>query len=99
MFYGRKEELDILQKAYNNDKFESIAIYGRRRIGKSELIKESYKDLDCKKIYYECKKASEEFNVSLIADKIADVLNIPKPSFIKLDELFRFVFEKIYPNS
>lgn len=94
MFYGRKEELDILKKAYNNDKFESIAIYGRRRIGKSELIKESYKDLDCKKIYYECKKASEEFNVSLIADKIADVFNIPKPSFKKLDELLRFVFEK-----
>ena len=94
MFYGRKEELKMLKEAYDNDKFESIAIYGRRRIGKSELIKESYKDFDCKKIYYECKKASEEFNVSTISDKLVDIFNIPKPSFTKLEELLRYVFEK-----
>ena len=94
MFYGRKEELNLLKDAYNNDKFESIAIYGRRRIGKSELIKESYKDLNCKKIYYECKKASEEFNVSTISDQLGDIFKIPKPSFTKLDELLRYVFEK-----
>ena len=94
MFYGRKEELTLLQEAYSNNIFESIVIYGRRRIGKSELIKESYKDLDCKKIYYECKKASEEFNVSAISDKLVDVFNIPKPNFTKLDELLRYIFEK-----
>jgi len=85
MFYGRIEELKMLADAYNNDSFESIAIYGRRRIGKSELIKESYKDLKCKKIYYECKKASEEFNVKALSDKLAEVFEIPKPDFETLD--------------
>ena len=46
MFYGRIDELKMLADAYDNDSFESIAMYGRRRIGKSELIKESYKNFD-----------------------------------------------------
>ena len=94
MFYGRSEELKILNDAYTNDSFESIAIYGRRRIGKSELIKESFKKIECKKIYYECKKASEEFNMKALSDKLADVFNIPKPDFVSLDKTLRFIFEK-----
>ena len=94
MFFGRIDELKILNDAYNNDSFESIAIYGRRRIGNSELIKESYKNLECKRIYYECKKASEEFNIVALCDKLAEEFNIPKPNFKTLDSALRFIFEK-----
>ncbi len=94
MFYGRTEELKILKNAYNNDVFESFAIYGRRRIGKSELIKESYKDLKYKIIYYECKKASEEFNMIALSDKLAEVFDIPKPDFKTLEATLSFIFEK-----
>ncbi|MFO8110046.1 MAG: ATP-binding protein [Thermoplasmata archaeon] len=38
-FVDRKEELDFLEKKYSTDKFECVIIYGRRRVGKSELIK------------------------------------------------------------
>lgn len=55
-FLGRKREIEILRDVYNNEKFESIILYGRRRIGKSELIKYSFKDINCKKIYFECQK-------------------------------------------
>ena len=71
-FFGRKEELEILNKAYSNDNFESIIMYGRRRIGKSELIKKSYEEFDCKKIYFECFKASETLNID-----IPQMINIP----------------------
>lgn len=37
-FIGRKNELQILENAYRSPKSEFIPIYGRRRIGKSELI-------------------------------------------------------------
>ena len=94
MFYGRTEELKILENAYSNNSFESIAIYGRRRIGKSELIKESYKNFNCKKIYYECKKASVEFNIKALSDKLAEIFDIPKPDFNSLDSLLRFIFNK-----
>ncbi len=39
---GRKNELSTLQLAINSGKSELIAIYGRRRIGKTFLIREAY---------------------------------------------------------
>lgn len=44
MFVGRKKELDFLNERYNSQKAEFIVLYGRRRIGKTELIHEFIKD-------------------------------------------------------
>ncbi len=38
MFIGRKQELEFLNSAYKSNKAEFIVIYGRRRVGKTELI-------------------------------------------------------------
>ena len=46
MFIGRRKELNELAEKLENDRFESVLIYGRRRIGKTELIKEAAKDFD-----------------------------------------------------
>ena len=40
MFIGRERELDTLNKLYSSDRFEFVAIYGRRRVGKTALINE-----------------------------------------------------------
>lgn len=40
---GRKTEINTLQLAINSGKSELIAIYGRRRVGKTFLIRETYK--------------------------------------------------------
>ena len=37
---GRQEELATLGRLYNSDKSEFLAIYGRRRVGKSYLVDE-----------------------------------------------------------
>jgi uncharacterized protein len=36
---GRIEEIKILEKLYKSKKSESVAIYGRRRVGKTFLIR------------------------------------------------------------
>ena len=36
----REKELKYLESIYSNDKFELMIISGRRRVGKTELIKE-----------------------------------------------------------
>ena len=41
---GREKEIEMLNLVVQDDKSHFIAVYGRRRIGKSELIKESYKN-------------------------------------------------------
>lgn len=42
MVVGRKKELDLLQNAVLDDKSHFIAVYGRRRIGKTFLIREAF---------------------------------------------------------
>jgi len=43
MFYGRNTELHKLEEMYNSGKFELAVIYGRRRVGKTTLIREFIK--------------------------------------------------------
>ncbi len=93
-FIGRKEEIKTLKDLYNTSNYEGILIYGRRRIGKSELIKESLKEETCKKIYFECQKASEEFNAENLSELISTTFLIPKPNFKSMNEVLNFIFEK-----
>ena len=41
---GRKRELEILERLYLSKKAEFLAVYGRRRVGKTYLIEEYFKD-------------------------------------------------------
>ena len=40
---GRKKEIEELSELYNSNKAEFVAIYGRRRIGKTFLVDEALK--------------------------------------------------------
>lgn len=44
---GRKQETDNLARLYHSDKSEFVAIYGRRRVGKSYLVDEFFRDEMC----------------------------------------------------
>ncbi len=41
---GRKKEIEELNRHYYSDRSEFVAIYGRRRIGKTFLIKQALKE-------------------------------------------------------
>lgn len=49
MFIARESEIKKLTNLYNRDEFQCVIIYGRRRVGKTTIIKEFCKD---KKIYF-----------------------------------------------
>lgn len=42
MIIGRKKELSWLQEAYASDESEFVAVYGRRRVGKTYLVREKF---------------------------------------------------------
>lgn len=44
MIIGRKNEIETLNNIYNDNKSHFLSIYGRRRIGKTYLINETFKD-------------------------------------------------------
>ena len=47
MLIGRKEEQNILLNALNDSSSHLIAVYGRRRVGKTYLVRESFQDKFC----------------------------------------------------
>ncbi|MCI6690078.1 MAG: AAA family ATPase [Clostridiaceae bacterium] len=69
-------------------------IYGRRRIGKSELIKQVLKETEIKSIYYECKQTTEQNNVDSLAELISELFEFPKPAFENMEVLLQFLFQK-----
>ena len=77
MFYGRKIERKKLCTMFQTDGQMISLIYGRRRIGKSELIKQVLKETEIKSIYYECKQTTEQNNVDSLAELIGELFDFP----------------------
>ena len=58
MFVGRKKELDFLNERYQSAKAELIVLYGRRRIGKTELLHQFAKDKQA--VFYACNECTDD---------------------------------------
>ena len=73
MFIGRKKELKALESVFDKDGFGMTVIYGRRRVGKSTLIKEFVKNK--RVIFYTATKVGPERNLELFTKQVLDVLD------------------------
>lgn len=92
-FIGRTDELKKLNKVFSLDEFTTSLIFGRRRVGKSELIKTALKKNSSIKIYYECKEVSEKSNVDGLSDILSEELNLPKLKFDNIESILKYIFE------
>ena len=70
MFIGRERELTALNKLYGSNKFEFVVIYGRRRIGKTELIKQFLGDK--KAIYFMGIESNAKLNLENFSKSILE---------------------------
>ena len=92
-FIGRELELNKLNKIMKSDYFNFSLIYGRRRVGKSELVKKAMSDTSDKAIYYECKQVAEESNVLGISEILEENFGLPKLGFTDMEALLKYIFE------
>ncbi len=73
-FVDREEKLETLRKLYRSDRFEFISVIGRRRVGKTELIKEFIKDTDGIYLYI---SLSDDKQLRLhTAERLNDILGL-----------------------
>ena len=92
-FIGREEELKKLRRAINSEELMLGLIYGRRRVGKSELVSHAISNIECKSLYYECKQVSAESNASGLSDIVSETLGLPKLGYSDIESLLNYVFE------
>ena len=92
-FIGRKNEQKRLKKVIDSNELNTTLIFGRRRVGKSELVKHVLKDYDCLKFYYECKEVSEKSNTNALSELISETLKLPKFEFNDFESILKYIFE------
>lgn len=92
-FIGRKEFLNKLKKQLDTDEMSFSLIYGRRRVGKSELVKETLRCANEKSIYFECKQVAEESNVASLSAIVSDVMGLPKLGYTDIESLLDYIFK------
>lgn len=95
MFVGRKRELSSLEKLYHQQGFGMTVIYGRRRIGKSTLIREFLKDK--RAIFYTATKVGKARNLELFCQQVVSLLDpsLTGVSFSSLEAILDFITDRL----
>lgn len=93
MFIGREEELEKINRVFKKSEMGSVLIYGRRRIGKSELVKQAMINSDIKGIYYECKQITEAGNVLSMCDLLSEIFSLPKLAYTRIEDILEYIFQ------
>lgn len=91
---GRIKEIELIQRYYESSKSEMIAVYGRRRVGKTFLIKETMGDLFDFEFIGMYKTASK-IQREIFNNKLCSLQNIknkaPKDWFEAFDRLTEYL--------
>ena len=90
MFFGRNSELGKLNEMYNSGRFELAVIYGRRRVGKTTLIREFVKDKNA--LFFAASESTAQDNLLALSRCIGG--KNTAPVFTDYESALSAVFEK-----
>lgn len=91
MFIGRLNEKNLLNEKIISNKFEFGIVYGRRRVGKTSLLKEILRTN--KGIYFVASEMTYEYNMISLSKVIAQFYNEPVV-FDNLEDIFKYIVYK-----
>ena len=92
-FYDREDELDTLTGAVESPGSDFVVVYGRRRVGKTELLKEFCADRP--HIYFLAAQEAEHRQCEKFLDRIADHFDERVPRIDGWDEAFEYLGEQL----
>lgn len=97
-FIGRTEELQALQKKFDQPGFHMAVIYGRRRLGKTALINEFIRrNSNCKTISFAAVERSEPDLIQMLGNAVLAGLSPDLTGMMKFDSfdrIFDFIAAK-----
>ncbi len=91
-FIDREAELSFLERKFHEDKLQLIVIYGRRRVGKTELIKQFCKDKE--HIYFLADKRGTIHNAERFANISAEHYRDTVPRAENFDDVFDYILKR-----
>lgn len=97
MFIGRKMELNFLQDKYNEKKGQLIVLYGRRRVGKTETLREFCRQKP--HIFFSCTQSTDRMQLAKFSKQILRE-DIPAKQYISeftdWEKAFRSILDLPY---
>ena len=97
-FYGRKNEQKIINYILDKDSFQAGIIYGRRRLGKTELLKHCFINSKKNYIIYQCNQENEKSNINDLVKIMKETLNIKYIYFESFIDVIEYLFEYSIDN-
>lgn len=92
-FIGRDSELNNLNKMYSSPNFEMAVVYGRRRVGKTSIIKEFIQDKPA--IYLQGIEATSEINLRFLSKAILSFENPKRINKNRIFSSYQEAFEEV----
>ncbi|MCD7818785.1 MAG: ATP-binding protein [Lachnospiraceae bacterium] len=89
MFIGREAELTFLEEKYMESKGQLIVLYGRRRVGKTETLKEFCKEKP--HFFYSCTQSTDRVQLNRFSKQLLKE-NIPASQYISAFEDWEAAF-------
>ena len=89
-FVDRETEIDQLTESYTSETAGFVVIYGRRRLGKSELVRQSIADRD-DAIYYQAVESTAQNQL----EQFADTATTQFPSLERVRRDWELLFEAL----
>jgi len=93
IFYNRTEELDALADAFDASGSDLVVVYGRRRVGKTELLKAFCNDRP--HIYFLAAQEAERRQREKFTEQVATHFEDRVPRINGWDEAFTYLGEKL----
>ena len=83
-----------IERIINQKGYRGSVIYGRRRLGKTELLKHCLLNRSIPCIFYQCVQENEKENVARLTRQAEKVLGLSHLSFDGFTDVVEFIFEQ-----
>lgn len=93
LFINRAEELEFLESEYARGSSSLVVVYGRRRVGKTELVLRF--GAGKPSVYYLSQKLGLERQVEDFLEKTTEQLEIYQPKVTKWDTALKFIVQQM----
>ena len=93
LFFNRVDELSILEEEYGNKSSSLFVIYGRRRVGKTELVLKFIKNKPA--VYHLSQKFSIEKQAEDFLEKTCPQAGVYVPKINQWDQALKFITENL----
>ncbi|WP_207589986.1 ATP-binding protein [Halomontanus rarus] len=94
-FVNRDREFEFLERQFDTDERQLLVLYGRRRVGKTELVTEFLERQTREFVYFLADQRGTAANAARFAQECADAFDDMPPAVDGFDDVFTYITRRV----